>query len=105
MLRTAGLLALHDEDFVSGLQRRGCPRPEMELRISSPLSYPAAGTLPGPDFHRQAHHSLFWTHSFPNASVGNLAFSLRSTQRPSFPNASRLCQKYNSPVIAIQSTL
>src|SRR5258708_32942505 len=71
MLRTAGLLALHVEGFVSGLRRRGSPRPAMELRISSPLNYPAAGTLPRPDFHRQAHHSLFWTHSFPNASVGN----------------------------------
>ena len=58
MLRTAGLLAFLSEGVVSGLHR-----PDFAGFVASvPLSYPAAGTLPGPDFHRQAKRSFVWAH-------------------------------------------
>src|SRR6266498_4557561 len=54
MLRTAGLLAFLSEDIVSGLRR-----PDFAGFVSSsPLSYSAAGTLPRPDFHRQAQRGF-----------------------------------------------
>ncbi len=47
------------------LCQRASPAGSLPRTISVPLSYPAAGALPGPDFHRQALRGFVWTR--PNA--------------------------------------
>jgi hypothetical protein len=83
MLRTAGLLALLEEAFVSG--HRCWPFDQ-----SSPLSYSAAGTLPRPDFHRQAEHGLSG-HTPPSASDPDAPRidGIRSPCRPQRPERHR----------------